>query len=179
MITPGADSRPRLGARRYQETGKALGLRQQWCWPVGGALRQTVGCFYDGNADHRFWRRFCELRLFADSAFRELLHRDARGVAADVDDPWIVLRRSHDAPSTPSEVKPPIARTELSSRLTAYFPPAPSEALCFPLLSLATPEQCSQPSDLQRPRVPREHVSGRRCLVTEIYSVGPLTAGSA
>ena len=66
---------------------------------------------------------------------------------------------------------------ELVSRWSAYFPPAPAESL---LRWLANKDGQNKVLNLPISNVPgpREHARVGGALVTEIYSVGPLTAGS-
>jgi diacylglycerol O-acyltransferase len=66
---------------------------------------------------------------------------------------------------------------ELVSRWSAYFPPAPAEAM---FRWLANKDGQNKVLNLPISNVPgpREHGRVGGALVTEIYSVGPLTTGS-
>ena len=66
---------------------------------------------------------------------------------------------------------------ELVSRWAAYFPPAPSESL-FRWLASRDGQNKVLNIPISNVPGPREHGRVGGALVTEIYSVGPLTAGS-
>src|SRR4029078_5049848 len=66
---------------------------------------------------------------------------------------------------------------ELVSRWSAYFPPAPAEAM-FRWLSNRAGQNRVRNLPISNVPGPRERARVGGALVTEIYSVGPLTAGS-
>jgi diacylglycerol O-acyltransferase / wax synthase len=95
---------------------------------------------------------------------------------ADVDDPLERVRRSHDY-AVDAKESHQLLGPELVSRWAAYFPPAPSESL-FRWLSSRDGQNKVLNIPISNVPGPREHGRVGGALVTEIYSVGPLTAGS-
>ena len=89
---------------------------------------------------------------------------------------WNGSQAAHDAAVSAKESHHLIG-PELVSRWSAYFPPAPAEAL---FRWLANKDGQNKLLNLPISNVPGPRERGRvgGALVTEIYSVGPLTTGS-
>jgi diacylglycerol O-acyltransferase / wax synthase len=98
------------------------------------------------------------------------------GLPTDVDDPLERVRRSHDYANDAKESQQ-LLGPELVSRWAAYFPPAPAESL-FRWLSSRDGQNKVLNLNVSNVPGPREHGRVGGAKVTEIYSVGPLTAGS-
>ena len=86
------------------------------------------------------------------------------------------MRATHDAAMSAKESHQ-LVGPELISRWSAYLPPAPAQAL---FARLANKDGQNKVMNLPISNVPGPRERGRvgGALVTEIYSVGPLTAGS-
>ena len=93
-----------------------------------------------------------------------------------MEDPLERVQAVHDAAVSAKETHH-LMGPELVSRWSAYFPPAPAEAL---FRWLANKDGQNKVLNLPISNVPgpREHGRVGGALVTEIYSVGPLTTGS-
>jgi diacylglycerol O-acyltransferase len=141
-----------------------------------GALRSLL-LRYDGKADHPLLASVpVSFDFSPDRISGNYFTGMLVALPVDVDDPLERVRRSHDNAASAKESHQ-LLGPELVSRWAAYFPPAPTEAL-FRWLS----SQDGQNKVLNLPisNVPGPRERGRvgGALVTEIYSVGPLTAGS-
>ena len=95
---------------------------------------------------------------------------------ADVADPLERVRRTHDAAVLAKESHQ-LVGPELVARWSDYLPPAPAEAL-FKWLSSRDGQNKVLNLPISNVPGPRERGRVGGALVTEIYSVGPLTAGS-
>src|SRR6201996_1081082 len=95
---------------------------------------------------------------------------------ADVDDPLERVRRTHEY-AVDAKESHQLLGPELVSRWAAYFPPAPSESL-FRWLASRDGQNKVLNIPISNVPGPRERGQVGRAMVTEIYSVGPLTAGS-
>jgi diacylglycerol O-acyltransferase len=97
-------------------------------------------------------------------------------VPIEIEDPLQRVQAVHDAAVDAKEAHN-LMGPELVSRWSAYFPPAPAEAL---FRWLAEKDGQNKVLNLPISNVPgpREHGRVGGALVTEIYSVGPLTTGS-
>jgi len=95
---------------------------------------------------------------------------------ADVSDPLERVRAAHDAAALAKESNFLIG-PELVSRWSSYLPPAPAEAM---FRWLANKDGQNKVLNLPISNVPGPRERGRvgGALVSEIYSVGPLTTGS-
>jgi diacylglycerol O-acyltransferase len=94
----------------------------------------------------------------------------------DCEDPLDRVRKAREAALEAKESHQLIG-PELVSRWSAYCPPAPAEAL-FRWLSNKDGQNKVLNLPISNVPGPREHGRVGGALVTEIYSVGPLTAGS-
>jgi diacylglycerol O-acyltransferase len=140
-----------------------------------GALRQLL-LRYDGHADSPLLASvpagfdFSPERI-SGNRFTGMLV----ALPADVSDPLERVRHTHDAAMSAKEGHL-LVGAELVSRWSAYLPQAPAESLFRWLSSRQTNKVLNLPiSNVAGPRE-RGRVGG--ALVTELYSVGPLTAGS-
>jgi diacylglycerol O-acyltransferase len=97
-------------------------------------------------------------------------------VPVDVVDPLERVRQTHDAAVLAKEGHH-LVGPELVSRWSTYLPPAPAQAL-FKWLSTRDGQNKVLNLPISNVPGPREHGRVGGALVTEIYSVGPLTAGS-
>jgi diacylglycerol O-acyltransferase / wax synthase len=97
-------------------------------------------------------------------------------VPTDCENPLDWVRNSHEA-AVEAKESHRLVGPELVSRWSAYFPPAPAEAL---FRWLSNKDGQNKVLNLPISNVPGPREPGRvgGALVTEIYSVGPLTAGS-
>jgi diacylglycerol O-acyltransferase len=141
-----------------------------------GALRQLL-LRYDGRADHPL---LASVPVSFDFSPDRISGNYFTGVMVSipvhVDDPLQRVAETHDAAMSAKESHHLIG-PELVSRWSAYFPPAPAQAL---FRWLATKDGQNKVLNLPISNVPGPRDYGRvgGALVTEIYSVGPLTTGS-
>src|SRR3984885_9274224 len=167
-----------LALSDIKETGKALGvtLNDMVLALSAGALRKLL-LRYDGNAEHPLLASvpvsfdFSKDRI-SGNFFTGML----TALPSDVDDPLERVRRTHDN-AVDAKESHHLLGPEVVSRWAAYFPPAPSESL---FRWLASRDGQNKVLNLPISNVPgpREHGRVGGALVTEIYSVGPLTTGS-
>jgi len=141
-----------------------------------GALRK-LSLKYDGHADHPL---LASVPVSFDFSRERISGNYFTGVMMvvpiELDDPLERVRAVHDAAMSAKETHH-LMGPELVSRWSAYFPPAPAEAL---FRWLANKDGQNKVLNLPISNVPgpREHGRVGGALVTEIYSVGPLTTGS-
>jgi diacylglycerol O-acyltransferase / wax synthase len=141
-----------------------------------GALRKLL-LRYDGKADHPL---LCSVPVSFDFSPDRISGNYFSGMLvalpSDVEDPLERVRRSHDNAVDAKESHQLIG-PELVGRWSAYLPRAPTESL---FRWLARREGQNKVLNLPISNVPGPREQGRvgGALVTEIYSVGPLTAGS-
>lgn len=141
-----------------------------------GALR-TLSLKYDGHADHPL---LASVPVSFDFSRERISGNRFSGVMMVVpiqlDDPLACVQAVHDAAVDAKETHH-LMGPELVSRWSAYFPPAPAEAL---FRWLAGKDGQNKVLNLPISNVPGPREPGRvgGALVTEIYSVGPLTTGS-
>jgi len=97
-------------------------------------------------------------------------------VPIELDDPLERVQAVHDAAVNAKEAHH-LLGPELVSRWSAYFPPAPAEWL---FRWLASKDGQNKVLNIPISNVPGPREPGRvgGALVTELYSVGPLTTGS-
>jgi diacylglycerol O-acyltransferase / wax synthase len=161
-----------------KETGKALGvtINDVVLAVSAGALRRLL-LRYDGNADHPL---LCSVPVSFDFSPDRISGNYFTGMLvalpSDVDDPLERVRRAHDNAVNAKESHQ-LVGPELVSRWSAYLPPAPTESLFRWLASRDSPNKVLNLPISNVPG-PRKHGRVGGALVTEIYSVGPLTAGS-
>ena len=141
-----------------------------------GALRQL--CLrYDGKADHPL---LASVPISFDFSRDRVSGNYFSGVMmvlpVELADPLERVHAVHDAAVFAKEAHH-LMGPELVSRWAAYFPPAPAEAM---FRWLANKDGQNKVLNLPISNVPGPREYGRvgGALVTEIYSVGPLTVGS-
>jgi len=141
-----------------------------------GALRQ-LSLKYDGHADHPL---LASVPVSFDFSRDRISGNRFSGVMMvvpiELDDPLERVQAVHDAAVHAKETHN-LMGPELVSRWAAYFPPAPAERLFG---WLADKDGQNKVLNIPISNVPGPREPGRvgGALVTEIYSVGPLTAGS-
>ncbi|GFG53153.1 wax ester/triacylglycerol synthase family O-acyltransferase [Mycolicibacterium agri] len=141
-----------------------------------GALRQ-LSLKYDGHADHPL---LASVPVSFDFSPDRISGNRFTGVMMVVPiqlaDPLERVQAVHDAAVEAKETHH-LMGPELISRWSAYFPPAPAERLFG---WLADKDGQNKVLNLPISNVPGPRQYGRvgGALVTEIYSVGPLTTGS-
>jgi diacylglycerol O-acyltransferase len=141
-----------------------------------GALRK-LSLKYDGQADHPL---LASVPVSFDFSRDRISGNRFTGVMMvlpiELDDPLQRVQAVHDAAVEAKETHH-LMGPELVSRWSAYFPPAPAEKLFH---WLADKDGQNKVLNLPISNVPGPREPGRvgGALVTEIYSVGPLTTGS-
>jgi diacylglycerol O-acyltransferase len=167
-----------LALADVKQTGKHLGvtINDMVLAISAGALRKLL-LRYDGHADHPL---LASVPVSFDFSPDRISGNRFTGVLVslpvDVDDPLQRVQAAHDAAASAKESHHLIG-PELVSRWSAYFPPAPAEAM---FRWLANKDGQNKVLNLPISNVPGPRERGRvgGALVTEIYSVGPLTTGS-
>lgn len=167
-----------LALADVKATGKTLGvtINDMVLAISAGALRQ-LSLTYDGHADHPL---LASVPVSFDFSRDRISGNYFTGVMMvvpiEIEDPLERVQAVHDGAVDAKETHH-LMGPELVSRWSAYFPPAPAEKL-FGWLA----EKDGQNKVLNLPISnvpgPREHGRVGGALVTEIYSVGPLTTGS-
>src|ERR1700748_3437745 len=167
-----------LALADVKETGKALGvtINDMVLALSAGALR-TLLLRYDGKADHPL---LASVPVSFDFSPERISGNYFTGMMvalpADVDDPLERVRRTHDY-AVDAQESHQLLGPELVSRWAAYFPPGPSESL-FRWLAGRDGQKKVLNLPISNVPGPREHGRVGGALVTEIYSVGPVTTGS-
>lgn len=167
-----------LALADVKETGKQLGctINDLVLATSAGALRKLL-LRYDGHADHPL---LASVPVSFDFSPDRISGNRFTGVLVslpvDVEDPVQRVRAAHDAAASAKESNN-LLGPELVSRWSAYLPPAPAEAM-FRWLSHQDGQNKVMNLPISNVPGPREHGRVGGALVTEIYSVGPLTAGS-
>jgi diacylglycerol O-acyltransferase / wax synthase len=167
-----------LALADIKETGKALGvtINDMVLALSAGALR-TLLLRYDGKADHPLLASVpVSFDFSPDRISGNYFTGMLVALPSDLDDPLERVRRTHDN-AVDAKESHQLLGPELVSRWAAYFPPGPSESM---FRWLANRDGQNKVLNLPISNVPgpREHGRVGGALVTEIYSVGPLTAGS-
>ncbi|MGD9513703.1 WS/DGAT/MGAT family O-acyltransferase [Mycolicibacterium sp.] len=161
-----------------KQTGKQLGvtINDMVLAMSAGALRKLL-LRYDGRADHAL---LASVPVSFDFSRDRISGNYFTGVLVslpvDVEDPLERVSAAHTAAAAGKESNNLIG-PELVSRWSAYFPPAPAEAM-FRWLSNKDGQNKVMNLPISNVPGPRERARVGGALVTEIYSVGPLTAGS-
>ncbi len=161
-----------------KQTGKHLGvtINDMVLSMSAGALRKLL-LQYDGHADHPL---LASVPVSFDFSPDRISGNYFTGVLVslpvDVEDPLDRVRAAHVAAAAGKESNNLIG-PELVSRWSAYFPPAPAEAM-FRWLSNKDGQNKVMNLPISNVPGPRQRARVGGALVTEIYSVGPLTAGS-
>ena len=167
-----------LALADVKETAKHLGvtINDMVLAISAGALRGL--CLkYDGHADHPL---LASVPVSFDFSRERISGNYFSGVMMvlpiELDDPVERVQAVHDAAVDAKEAHQ-LMGPELVSRWSSYFPPAPAEAL---FRWLAEKDGQNKVLNLPISNVPGPREPGRvgGALVTEIYSVGPLTTGS-
>jgi diacylglycerol O-acyltransferase / wax synthase len=167
-----------LALADVKQTGKQLGvtINDMVLAISAGALRQ-LSLKYDGHADHPL---LASVPVSFDFSPERMSGNYFSGVMMvvpiELDDPLERVQTVHDAAVTAKEAHH-LLGPELVSRWAAYFPPAPAEAL-FRWLADKDGQNKVLNIPISNVPGPREHGRVGGALVTEIYSVGPLTTGS-
>ncbi|MCK0177188.1 MULTISPECIES: wax ester/triacylglycerol synthase family O-acyltransferase [Mycobacteriaceae] len=167
-----------LALADIKQTAKHLGvtINDMVLGISAGALR-TLSLKYDGHAKHPL---LASVPVSFDFSRDRISGNYFTGVMMTVPiqlaDPLERIRAVHDAAVDAKETHH-LMGPELVSRWSAYMPPAPAEAL---FRWLATKDGQNKVLNLPISNVPGPREPGRvgGALVTEIYSVGPLTTGS-
>jgi diacylglycerol O-acyltransferase len=167
-----------LALADIKQTGKQLGvtINDMVLAISSGALRQLL-IRYDGNAGHPL---LASVPVSFDFSPERISGNYFTGVMValpvDLDDPLERVQAAHDAAVLAKESHH-LLGPELVSRWSAYFPPAPAEWL---FRWLASKDGQNKVLNIPISNVPGPREQGRvgGALVTEIYSVGPLTTGS-
>ena len=167
-----------LALSDVKQTGKHLGvtINDIVLAISAGALRKLL-LRYDGRADHPL---LASVPVSFDFSKDRISGNRFSGVLVslpvDVGDPLERVTAAHEGAASAKESHN-LLGPELVSRWSAYFPPAPSEAL---FRWLANKDGQNKVLNIPISNVPGPREPGRvgGALVTEIYSVGPLTTGS-
>lgn len=167
-----------LALSDVKETGKALGvtINDIVLALSAGALRK-LRCRYEGESDQPL---LASVPVSFDRSPERISGNYFTGMLvglpSDLDDPLERVRRAHEYANDAKETQQ-LLGPELVTRWAAYFPPGPAELL---FRRLAERDDLNNVFNLNVSNVPgpREHGRVGGALVTEIYSVGPLTAGS-
>ena len=166
-----------LALADIKQTGKHLGvtINDVFLAISAGALRKLL-LRYDGHADHPLLATVPVAFDVSDRIWGNHFTGILVALAVDVSDPLERVRQAHDASESAKESNQLIG-PELISRWTAYLPQAPAESL---FRWLSSREGQNKVFNLTLSNVPGPRERGRvgGALVTEIYSVGPLTASS-
>lgn len=167
-----------LSLADVKETSKHLGvtINDMVLAISAGALRR-LSLKYDGHADHPL---LASVPVSFDFSPERISGNRFTGVMMTVPiqlaDPLERVQAVHDAAVSAKETHH-LLGPELVSRWSAYFPPAPAERLFH---WLAEKDGQNKVLNIPISNVPGPREPGRvgGALVTEIYSVGPLTTGS-
>ncbi|OBJ72174.1 wax ester/triacylglycerol synthase family O-acyltransferase [Mycobacterium sp. 1274756.6] len=179
VLTPGRRfATATLALADIKATGKTLGvtINDMVLSIAAGALR-TLLLRYDGNADHPL---LASVPMGYDFSPERISGNRFSGVLVplpvDSDDSLERVRRVSAAATEAKETNQLIG-PELITQWAAYFPPAAMEAL-FRRMSLSEGQNKTLNLNVSNVPGPRAHGRVGGALVTEIYSVGPLTAGA-
>ena len=167
-----------LALADVKETAKHLGvtINDMVLAISAGALRK-LSLKYDGQADHPL---LASVPVSFDFSRDRISGNYFTGVMMvvpiELEDPLQRVQAVHDAAVDAKETHH-LMGPELVSRWSAYFPPAPAEKL---FAWLADKDGQNKVLNIPISNVPGPREYGRvgGALVTEIYSVGPLTTGS-
>ena len=167
-----------LALADVKETAKHLGvtINDMVLAISAGALRK-LSLKYDGQADHPL---LASVPVSFDFSRDRISGNYFTGVMMvvpiELEDPLERVKAVHDAAVDAKETHH-LMGPELVSRWSAYFPPAPAEKL---FAWLADKDGQNKVLNIPISNVPGPREYGRvgGALVTEIYSVGPLTTGS-
>ncbi len=167
-----------LALADVKQTGKQLGatINDMVLAMSAGALRK-LALHYDGKADHPL---LASVPMSFDFSPDRISGNRFSGVLValpvDVDDTLERVRQS-SAAATAAKESHNLIGPELVARWAAYMPPAPVEA-AFKRLSDKDGQNKVLNLNISNVPGPRERGKVGGATVTEIYSVGPLTAAS-
>jgi diacylglycerol O-acyltransferase len=166
-----------LALADVKETGKRLGatINDMVLAISAGALR-TLQLRYDGQAQPLLASVPMSFDFSAERISGNHFTGVLVGLPTDSDDPLERVRCSHDNAFAAKESNQ-LMGPELVSRWAAYMPPAPTRAF-FRWASSRDGHNKILNLNISNVPGPRERGRVGGALVTEIYSVGPLTAGS-
>jgi diacylglycerol O-acyltransferase len=167
-----------LALADVKQTAKHLGVtvNDMVLSMSAGALRR-LSLKYDGRADHPLLASVpVSFDFSPDRIWGNRFTGVMMVVPIELEDPLERVRAVHDAAVEAKETHH-LLGPELVSRWAAYFPPAPAEWLFH---WLASKDGQNKVLNIPISNVPGPRQPGRvgGALVTEIYSVGPLTTGS-
>lgn len=167
-----------LALADVKETGKHLNatINDMVLAISAGALRQLL-LRHDGKADHPL---LASVPVSFDFSRDRVSGNYFTGVMmvlpVELSDPLERVQAVHDAAISAKEAHH-LLGPELVPRWSAYLPPAPARAL-FRWLARKDGQNKVLNLPISNVPGPREHGRVGGALVTEIYSVGPLTLGS-
>jgi diacylglycerol O-acyltransferase / wax synthase len=167
-----------LALADVKETGKHLGvtINDMVLAISAGALRKLL-LRYDGHADNPLLASVpVSFDFSPDRISGNYFTGVLVGLPTDCEDPLDRVRNAREAALSAKESHN-LLGPELVSRWSAYFPPAAAEAM-FRWLSNKDGQNKVLNLPISNVPGPRERGRVGGALVTEIYSVGPLTAGS-
>jgi WS/DGAT/MGAT family acyltransferase len=166
-----------LALADVKETGKRLGatINDMVLAMATGALR-TLLLRYDGKAVPLLASVPMSFDFSPDRISGNRFTGVLVGLPTDSDDPLERVRCSHENAAAAKESNQ-LMGPELVSRWAAYMPPAPTQAF-FRWASGRDGHNKILNLNISNVPGPRERGRVGGALVTEIYSVGPLTAGS-
>jgi WS/DGAT/MGAT family acyltransferase len=166
-----------LALADVKETGKRLGatINDMVLAMATGALR-TLLLRYDGTAVPLLASVPMSLDFSPERISGNRFTGVLVGLPTDSDDPLERVRCTHENAIAAKESNQ-LMGPELVSRWAAYVPPAPTQAF-FRWASGRDGHNKVLNLNISNVPGPRERGRVGRALVTEIYSVGPLTAGS-
>ncbi|GFG63731.1 putative diacyglycerol O-acyltransferase [Mycobacterium kubicae] len=178
MITPERRfATATLALADVKETGKKLGatINDMVLAMSSGALRQLL-LRYDGKAEPLLASVPVSFNFSPERISGNYFSGMLVAIPTDCEDPLERVRCSHENAISAKEANQ-LMGPELVSRWASYMPPAPTEAF-FRYASGRDGHNKILNLNISNVPGPRERGRVGGALVTEIYSVGPLTAGS-
>jgi WS/DGAT/MGAT family acyltransferase len=166
-----------LALADVKETGKRLGatINDMVLAMSTGALRKLL-FRYDGKADPLLASVPMSFNFSPERISGNYFTGVLVGLPVDLDDPRERVQACHDNAVSAKESNQ-LMGPELVSRWAAYMPPGPTRAF-FRWASGRDGNNKLLNLNISNVPGPREYGRVGGALVTEIYSVGPLTAGS-
>lgn len=166
-----------LALADVKETGKKLGatINDMVLALSSGALHQLL-LRYDGRAVPLLASVPVSFNFDPERISGNFFSGMMVALPSDLDDPLERVRAAHDNAVSAKESHQ-LLGPELISRWAAYWPPSGTEAM-FRWLSSRDGQNKVLNLNISNVPGPRERGRVGGALVTEIYSVGPLTAGS-
>ncbi|MCQ4365356.1 wax ester/triacylglycerol synthase family O-acyltransferase [Mycobacterium gordonae] len=166
-----------LALADVKETGKKLGatINDMVLALSSGALHQLL-LRYDGKAVPLLASVPVSFNFDPERISGNFFSGMMVALPSDLDDPLERVRAAHDNAVSAKESHQ-LLGPELISRWAAYWPPSGTEAM-FRWLSSRDGQNKVLNLNISNVPGPRERGRVGGALVTEIYSVGPLTAGS-